>query len=789
MTPPAPSSSPPSPEIRRIEWIDQGIFSTYTDAATVPDFATVNVIYGPNASGKSTLAHALDASHAERDGYIRLSLRVEDGSGVRSTQGSDDPVFRNLLVFGDDYVERNHRFHAGADMEAVLTLGERAADAERQLAELRPQVAQATLDVQRADADSAETERRLHSAYRGVASHVIGAVSAAGGRYRSGHVYTKTTVEHAFAGDRNAWSLLEDDQLAAKQSFVNTAEPGPVSTIPASVRIESHLVQRIRSCLAEVPSVAALDTLDRHPEATEWVDQGRGLHDPGDPCLYCGSTLTNERRLQIERHFSDALTRLQREISDIDSALDELASSGRVLQQEIPDGAGLYNDLRSQHNDAVALVAERADQLMIWIDQVRRRLRTKSSTPLAADNADVSEPPTIDTSDLATVCAVHNERSHKHAAHVAEAAQAVEHHHLKSTEAEVDELQAALSTLALRSAQLGELVEAKNSEISSLENVEGDPTPSAQVLTDEVAQLLGRDELTFGAQGERYQVLRDGQPATQLSTGERRAITLVHFLEVVRQFDHGRGKPIVILDDPVSSLDSDKTMGISALIWTCSIVKERVAQLILLTHSFELFRQWDIQLSGLPTRYRPESRYYEIRSRHRTIAGVPRRSPVLHALPADDRARQRLRSAYTHSFCHLAEAYVQLLDDDSLEHRLDAHLLLPNVVRRVLESFLAFKVPNQLGNLHMSMREAVPMLEAGGYPGDADVLRQRLTRYAHAYSHSDGVTTDQIVSPEEAKPALGALFEFIHRIDPGHFAGQCSVAGVEVSQLLGSEAS
>ena len=147
-----------------------------------------------------------------------------------------------------------------------------------------------------------------------------------------------------------------------------------------------------------------------------------------------------------------------------------------------------------------------------------------------------------------------------------------------------------------------------------------------------------------------------------------------------------------------------------------------------------------------------------------------------------------MRSAYTHAFSHLAEAYVELDQDDSLERRLDAHLLLPNVLRRVLESFLAFKVPAHLGDLHGAMRQAVPMLEQGGFPGDADALRQRLTRYAHAYSHGDGISTDQIVSPDEVKPALGALFEFINYIDPGHFAGQCAVAGIEVPQLLGAEA-
>lgn len=41
-------------------------------------------------------------------------------------------------------------------------------------------------------------------------------------------------------------------------------------------------------------------------------------------------------------------------------------------------------------------------------------------------------------------------------------------------------------------------------------------------------------------------------------------------------------------------------MGISTYIWSEAVAKDHIEQVFLLTHNFELFRQWDIQIGGLP---------------------------------------------------------------------------------------------------------------------------------------------------------------------------------------------
>jgi len=327
-----------------------------------------------------------------------------------------------------------------------------------------------------------------------------------------------------------------------------------------------------------------------------------------------------------------------------------------------------------------------------------------------------------------------------------------------------------------------------NSEITSLDSIEGDPTPSAKVLTEEVARLLGRNELKFQTVDGKYKVTRDGEPAIGLSAGELTAITLVHFLEAVARFDSSKGKPIVVIDDPVSSLDSEVFMGVSTYIWNEAVVKDQIAQLILLTHNFELFRQWDIQIEGLHRSSKLKRQYpgkfYELKSKHVMREGKTKRSPIIANWPPSDAARKKVRSTYHHSFITTVEKLKDLREDDSMENRLDAQLLFPNVIRRMLETFLAFKRPEWLGQFDLAMRQSAELLREANYQGDADALRLRLTRYTHANSHRESPATDTIVSPDEVKTTIEAVFEFMNQIDQPHFAGLCEVTGIDPEVIL-----
>ena len=671
-------------------------------------------------------------------------------------------------------------------MPAILTLGERTIDAEGRLETLREKEAQQVAERDEAVEAESELSGRLEAEYRKIQDAVVTELSPARGLYQSRSSYSIGVVRSRFDELSPQLQCLEDHELSSKISLVGSENRESLAEIAVVEFIDSGFAGRSHAALNASPVTSVLDTLESNPEASSWVEEGRHFHSDAEQCLYCGGILSADRRRSIEEHFSTEVSDQQRRLDELIRALADAKELANA-QRQLPDPGLTFEDLRSDLAAAVASIGDQASNFLLWASTIESRLRAKRENVLAEVSAQIDDPPVLDPSDFNRIVEAHNERVSNHADQVQEAARSVELHLHSIARSEIDQLSASLRDQNVRLEAVLESLAETQEEIARLENVDGDPAPSAHALSVEVEQLLGRGELTFRSHDGRYLVERNGRPAVDLSSGERTAVALVHFLESVSRSASVENGAIVVVDDPVSSLDSGIFFGASSMLWNRAAVNDGVAQIILLTHSFELFREWDIQSETLHRNRRRQTNYpaafFELKSRNQTRAGVTTRCPSLEPWPATEAIRKKSRSSYHHAILMMADAKISLDADDSLERKLDAQLLFPNIIRRTLEAFLAFKRPELIGRFDESMRQSAELLSSGGYEGDADALRLRLTRYAHAFSHSDSQPTDSVVAPDEVGPALTSVFDFINLVDRAHFEGLCAALGLDPTRL------
>lgn len=779
--------------LRKFEWIrDGGYFADFRSDLALPDFQRINVIYGHNGSGKSSLARVLFALGFHSTAYSTLSVVVDDAGTPRATNGRPDPVFDRILVFNEDFVAQSHRFGDGlAEMNAVLTLGQRSLDDLERLERLRGEQKAVLEQREKLTTDQKTVATQLDREYSRVAQAVVDDLVRAGGIYASRGHYSTAKVRNRFEELRGSLVALDPEELAAKRQLIRGTNKEKLPDSELSLSTPSEEAELASELLAATPVTIMLDTIMSHPAASRWVQDGVALHVGSDCCAFCGGSLSAERLVQIERHFNFEVKRLQGALGDLIERVQDIVARVDLIERSLPAGGLIFEDLRILYDGAAAILVQELNVLRAWCEELAGVLERKKDNVLAEVAAGVGRPPTVNGTRVKAIIETHNARVNEYLLEVQGAARDIELHHLCLSERDIAELTQRQSENARKMAELTQRSEEISIDIQGLETPEGDPVPSAAVLTREVGRLLGRNELHFEAIGDKYRVLRNGVAASRLSIGEKTAITLVHFLETVARFDAADGKPIVVIDDPVSSLDSNVFMGISTYIWSAVVSQRRdgIGQLFLLTHNFDLFRQWDIQLEALPKKGELRDQFgaalFELQSRHVAESGAYRRRPVLASWPDTPESRKKLRSSYHHAFLLMANAYVKLKGGDTLENRLDAQLLFPNVIRRVLESFLAFKVPNQTGNFTAAMRSAAALLEAVDYEGDSEALRQQLTRFAHTYSHSETPDTNEAVNPDEIFAALAAVFQFMHRLDDAHFCGLCEVVGFDSEIILG----
>lgn len=274
---------------------------------------------------------------------------------------------------------------------------------------------------------------------------------------------------------------------------------------------------------------------------------------------------------------------------------------------------------------------------------------------------------------------------------------------------------------------------------------------AAEELNEEVAAYLGRRELTFETSDSGYRLFRHGEPAYHLSEGERTAIAFMYFLKTLEDESLDLTEAIIVIDDPISSLDANSLYSAFSFMKTKTA---EAAQLFILTHNFQLFRlvrNWFDHMNRGRKKNALNAHMYLLEPKwaegNRSSSLVPL-DPLL---------------ANYESEYHYLFKQIWSVAQSTEAAPLDQYYVLPNVGRRLLETFLSFKFPGgkpALGLL-MSKVEFDP------------AKKTRLLRFLHVHSHHDRVADPEhdLSTLSEAPQVFSDLLELMHALDEGHYKG------------------
>lgn len=186
-------------------------------------------------------------------------------------------------------------------------------------------------------------------------------------------------------------------------------------------------------------------------------------------------------------------------------------------------------------------------------------------------------------------------------------------------------------------------------------------------------------------------------------------------------------------------------------------MKHRTAtagQLFVLTHNFAFFRlvrNWYYNIPGQKKKdlNQQPARFYMLATEFvggERTASLDVLDPFLH----------QYESEYHYLFKRVYEEA-----NKTAGVGLEAYYAMPNIARRLLEAFLAFRVPDKSGELFQKL-ECV----------DYDAAKKtRILRFLHTYSHSDQLTEpDHDSSVLSETPAiLQEVLELIRTCDVQHY--------------------
>lgn len=727
---------------------DYGVFRDFTWPRDLPEFGRYNLIYGWNGTGKTTLSRLfrhLEKQQNPTKGKLSVTIGDADYSEEQFEMCSI-PV----RVFNRDFIDQTV-FTKNGEIAPIYIIGEQNVEKQKQADRLRNQLGDKSRDLDDARAKQIEAARRLDQFCTDRARAIKKTLRTPGSNPYNDYDkrrYRERAEKMVAEGDA-ANQLLnegERDDLLAQHRETPKPKVQPVAyTLPSL----QQLADVVSELLQETVVSATIQLLKDDPDLAGWTRKGLALHKDrnSEKCLFCEQPLPAGRLEALEAHFSAEyerfLRKLDEQIGRLQNARDQAA---RV---ELPDSARLYVDLVTEYEEAKGAVRNALERVRECLEALIRALNEKKSKPFDRVTLDLVVPPLrADVVDrLNEVIRKHNQACDEFEARVASARERLA---LDMIAEELDEFVRLGDAVRQAEADVKTVkqeVERLTTEIDRLEREIVEHRQPAEELNRDLCKYLGHGELQLAVKDTGYSITRNGQPAKTLSEGEMTAIALLYFLKSLedREFDLQEG--VVVLDDPVSSLDQNSLFGAFGYIRART---QTAAQVIILTHNFlffQLVREWFRNLRG------PDKRAWRVFMLERAFDGVARSTK----LQPIDRLLMDFDSEYHYLFARLYR-----MATEPPASSLEAYYWAPSIARRLLETFLAFRVPDQGGrNRLWSQMQAIEFDEE---------KKSRIYRYMQTHSHRGAVGSpdEDLTLLGESRAILADVLDFMKAADADH---------------------
>ncbi|WP_445490590.1 AAA family ATPase [Rhodopseudomonas sp. RCAM05734] len=733
-----------------------GVFADYSWNPQLPPFERYNVIYGENGSGKTTLSRLLDClKTGKHDEYPTLEFKIGSQSGdIVHNQAAA----RKIRVFNADYVQLNIGQLDGS-LKPILVIGaENKAVAEALAAEQLEEVKRLAV-IQAATKRTEGHQTGRGKIFTEIAKTISEAVSG-----NTARTYRKNNAELAFSKLVSPKSLTDEvlqihrstihQEVMETIGFSKDLQVGGVS-----LSIAGKAFKDIASKLCARSAVSdAIARLTENPEIALWVEEGHALHKElgSKECEFCRQAVPAERWKQLDAHFSTADRELKDEIEGGLLYIERLKQA--VLSISLPDRMALYSDLRGRFHTSKsafegAFLAATGD-----LDAIVAKLTAKLASRSSAISFELEldlHPLEEAWADVVAVIEAHNAKTATFDQAKNAARAEIEIHYLASVRDSVAEFDRLIEdeNEVIREATEGceekDLIglKALQNSISQKKAQLSNAHKAGEQPTQHLHTFLGRNELVFRSDDDGYRVYRNGKPARRLSEGERTAVAFIYFIVQLGDQDFNLKDGVVVIDDPVSSLDASSLY--QAFAFLKNAVKD-AKQVFLLTHNFSFLR---LVLNWLESVKKSEGKkqFYmlvckaDATGRYSSIVGL-------------DRALIDHPTEYHFLFKTLAT----FQSDGTIA----GCYHIPNVTRKVLETFLDFHVPERKA-LYAKLADV---------PFDEN-KKAAIYKFANDLSHFTGQGFEPGLVQESQKNAA-YLLEMIKELAPQHYQGMISATQI-----------
>lgn len=790
--------------------VDIGNFGSFTDFTwkkslkdagnTVQNFKKLNILYGRNYSGKTTLSRIFRALETGRIplNYVGSAFTVRGDKGDVTQTGLVGHGY-DVRVYNRDFVSENLSFlvnQTDGEIKTFAIVGEKNKEIEdaitaiqvklgsiesqaglRHELEAKKKERDRTKDNHKAASDALEGKLRSHANDKIKRNRTYGSA-----------VYNIESIKKDIAAVKKAgFTPLTTDEQATKVNLLKQeALPDITDSVSISLKIDSIKKVAEELLSRSIKPTQAIQELLNETTLQAWVKQGIPLHrDKRDTCAFCRQDLPHDIWHVLDSHFS-------KESSDLESSIDSCLTSVNGEIQAIADFLTLTGDMfyaeekvsfeaiKKSLAECLKVYKQDLEALKTALDSRKSSLYQSIATPLPKHDSAAIQKCADDINNLIVKsngrttslekdkgCAREALRLTDVASFIADITYDKELIRISGLNTDADTANTAYTDAEAEIIKL-------ETEITRLQGQQKDERKGAERVNSFLNHFFGHDGIKLAAKDNaektavKFEITRDGKSAYNLSEGECSLIAFCYFIAKLDEPD-SKGKDLIIyIDDPISSLDGNHIFFMFSLIESL-IAKPyknadgsngyRYSQLFISTHNLDFLKY--LKRLSIPKKKVPagdDGKTKSVDDNEHFM--VERNGPTSNVMLMPSYLKD-----YITEFNYLFHQIYKCRNQDAAHTAYEPFYSFGNNLRKFLEAFLFFKFP-----YHDDKNDAFERIKKffGNDDPTAIVLLNRLN---NEFSHLESIPDrgfKPVEIPEIAKVANFVL-DKIYAADPHQY--------------------
>lgn len=767
--------------LKKIEKINNfGSFKNFNADNNLNEFQQYNLIWGLNGTGKTTLSRFFEClnlgfipkEYDSNDYKDDFSVKLVDENAQDQTLNTfkDNFYIGKIKIFNNHFVETNLSLDSSSAKTKAITytIGESNKDLKTKIADLEKELESYYIEhkgkkFRKIDFDVENAKNNINNDCSNIAAEIRADLCISNSQsYKRDHFFVEFSSE--LVNGKPKITKTEKDE--AQKKFTQPSKEK--LTIVLDELILGNEINTINDLLKQTVT----RKLNCNDELMKWLAEGL-KHKTTTQCPFCHQDTDSVWELRYNEiqeilKKDDSYLKLENEILKMIDTLNQrvqIANTNKIFNLRVTDFINEIDD--EKLNNYKTSFKKYIESVNSIISVLRSKQNNKDLTPDISDSISQIE-------DFGNIKSAFN--------------QIITNNNKSVDTIEQDKSQAMKTVIKY---YIAENFDNLNSQISNIDNLNAQKEPiikKIDTIKSEIDKLKAelsnqklpiaeiekyinivfgykKFQIEFEDITNSYIIKRDGDKiAKNLSEGEKTVIAFAYFLATLKSMDFDFSKSIIVIDDPVSSLDQQYLFNLLNLLMNKFASHKTFSQLFILTHNFYFFKKIRAILFNKNKDYNNNfnsqtEQKQEPSQEHLLYEVFQIQKNDTSYINNADKYLKSFDSEYSYTISYLRHA-LKLPEEDLKQ------IPLGNSIRKILEIFLAFRCPTE-----KTIFTRYNKVIKGWDEIDKNKFKY-LQDIANATSHTEGC--EDLEALEEFKLFIGKnelmqLFEFIEKVDEAHY--------------------